>query len=240
MSMHITSKVGEIAERVILVGDPARAKHIAETMLDGAVCVNEKRAAYCYTGKYGGVDVSVMAVGMGVPSMLIYATELCRDYGVKKLIRCGTGGGYRPDMQLNDIVLAQATCTTSSLNDNMFNGTFCPIASFDLLKTAQQLAAERGLRHYVGNTVCNDRIYRDNLAYSARRWVDYGVLCSEMEGAALYTVAAEYSREALMLVAVMSYITIGDDNSENGKPLAAPSVNRFDDYLVLALETIVK
>lgn len=239
MSMHITAQVGEIAPKVILVGDPARAAHIAETMLEKAVCVNEKRAAMCYTGSYKGSAVSVMAVGMGVPSMLIYATELCRDYGAQRLIRCGTGGGYRTDMQLNDIVIAQATCTTSSLNDGMFGGTFCPIASFELLRTAADIAESRGLRHYVGNTVCNDRLYRNPQSYRAKSWVDYGVLCSEMEGAALYTVAAQFSREALMLVNVMSTIVPAEDGSERATPLAEPCANKFDDYLTLALDTII-
>ena len=108
MTMHNHAEVGEISERIVLVGDPNRAKYIAEHYLEDAVLVNDVRCAYCYTGMFEGVRVSVMAVGMGGPSMLIYATELCRDYGCKILVRAGTSGGYRDDMKNFDIVLSQA------------------------------------------------------------------------------------------------------------------------------------
>ena len=115
MTMHNDANPGEIAERIVLVGDPNRAKHMAETYLQDAVLVNKTRCAYCYTGTYEGVRVSVMAVGMGGPSMLIYATELCRDYGCKILVRAGTSGGYLEEMRNFDIVLSQATSTTSGI-----------------------------------------------------------------------------------------------------------------------------
>ena len=136
MTMHNHAEVGEISERIVLVGDPNRAKYIAEHYLEDAVLVNDVRCAYCYTGMFEGVRVSVMAVGMGGPSMLIYATELCRDYGCKILVRAGTSGGYQDDMKNFDIVLSQAVSTTSGINDNMFNGHFSPVADFGLLSTA--------------------------------------------------------------------------------------------------------
>ena len=157
MTMHNHAEVGEISERIVLVGDPNRAKYIAEHYLEDAVLVNDVRCAYCYTGMFEGVRVSVMAVGMGGPSMLIYATELCRDYGCKILVRAGTSGGYRDDMKNFDIVLSQAVSTTSGINDNMFNGHFSPVADFGLLNTAKRIADEEHLVTYVGGTVCNDR-----------------------------------------------------------------------------------
>ena len=195
MSMHIDARPGEIAERIVLAGDPYRAKHIAENYLENAVLVNEKRAAFCYTGTYNGIPVSVMAVGMGNPSMLIYATELFRDYGVKIAVRAGTSGGYVPGMKKFDIVLAQAVSTTSGINDNRFNGYFAPIADFGLLCKANEIAKQMGLRTYTGNVVCNDRIYRDE-TYKSKMWQQYGILASEMEGTALYTAAAEFGGES--------------------------------------------
>ena len=155
MTMHNHAEVGEISERIVLVGDPNRAKYIAEHYLEDAVLVNDVRCAYCYTGMFEGVRVSVMAVGMGGPSMLIYATELCRDYGCKILVRAGTSGGYQDDMKNFDIVLSQAVSTTSGINDNMFNGHFSPVADFGLLSTAKRIADEEHLVTYVGGTVCN-------------------------------------------------------------------------------------
>ena len=196
MTMHNHAEVGEISERIVLVGDPNRAKYIAEHYLEDAVLVNDVRCAYCYTGMFEGVRVSVMAVGMGGPSMLIYATELCRDYGCKILVRAGTSGGYRDDMKNFDIVLSQAVSTTSGINDNMFNGHFSPVADFGLLSTARSIADEEHLVTYVGGTVCNDRLYRDE-NYKSKMWKKYGMLCSEQEGCAFYTAAAEFGCRAL-------------------------------------------
>ena len=169
MTMHNHAEVGEISERIVLVGDPNRAKYIAEHYLEDAVLVNDVRCAYCYTGMFEGVRVSVMAVGMGGPSMLIYATELCRDYGCKILVRAGTSGGYQDDMKNFDIVLCQSVSTTSGINDNMFNGHFSPVADFGLLSTAKRIADEEHLVTYVGGTVCNDRLYRDE-NYKSKMW----------------------------------------------------------------------
>ena len=239
MSMHIDAKVGEIAERVVLVGDPFRAKHIAECYLDNAVLVNEKRAAYCYTGSYNGVRLSVMAVGMGNPSMLIYTTELFRDYGVKIAVRAGTSGGYVPGMKMFDIVLAQATSTTSGINDNRFNGYFAPIADFGLLCTANEIAKQLGLRTYTGNVICNDRIYRD-ASYKSRLWQQYGMLASEMEGTAFYTAAAEFGARALMAIGIILNITVDEEGVEHffDAPENTPK-KTIDDLIKLALLTAV-
>ena len=240
MSMHIDAKVGEIAERVVVVGDPFRAKHIAEDYLEDPVLVNEKRAAFCYTGKYEGVPVSVMAVGMGNPSMLIYSTELFRDYGVKYAVRAGTSGGYVPGMKNYDIVLAQATCTTSGINDNRFNGYFAPIADFGLLCKANEVAKEIGLKTYTGNVVCNDRLYRDE-NYKSKTWAQYGVLASEMEGTAFYTAAAEFGAKALMMIGVILNITVDENGVEHF--VDAPDYDpprSVDDLINLALKTVTR
>ena len=239
MSMHIDARPGEIAERIVLVGDPFRARHIAENWLDGAVLVSEKRMALCYTGTYSGVRVSVMAVGMGNPSMLIYATELFRDYGVKIAVRAGTSGGYVPGMKKFDIVLAQATSTTSGINDNRFNGYFAPIADFGLLCKANETAKQLGLKAYTGNVVCNDRIYRDG-SYKSKLWQQYGILASEMEGTALYTAAAEFGAKALMAIGIILNISVDDEGVEHFTDAPENEPQRtVDDLIKLALLTAV-
>lgn len=237
MSMHIDAHPGEIAERIVLVGDPFRARHIAETRLENAVLVSDKRMACCYTGTCSGTPLSVMAVGMGNPSMLIYATELFRDYGVKIAVRAGTSGGYVPGMKKFDIVLAQATSTTSGINDNRFNGYFAPIADFGLLCKANEIAKQLGLKTYTGNVVCNDRIYRDE-TYKSKLWQQYGILASEMEGTALYTAAAEFGARALMAIGVILNITVDEEGVEHftDAPENDPS-RTVDDLISLAVMT---
>lgn len=247
MSMHITAKPGEIADKVLLPGDPQRAKYIAETYFKDPVCVNELRGAYCFTGEYKGQKVSVLGTGMGIPSVLIYTTELCTEYGCRKLIRTGTAGAYDPNLQLMDIVLSQATCTTSSLNDYIFKGHFAPIADFALLRRAYDLAQEKGIRAFVGNTICNDHLYQDARGYDPKVWAEYGVIASEMEAAALYTVAAHYRKQALtiMTVVVGTDVELGEGEGEH--VLSNPSIqvsdekkqNGLDDMIVLALDTIL-
>ena len=238
MSMHIDAKKGEIAKTVVVGGDPARIKHIAETYLESPRLVNEKRAALCYTGKYKGKEISVMAVGMGIPSMMIYATELFGEYDCDAIIRIGTSGSYLPDMRLYDVVLSQAACHTSGLNEGIFGGTFCPIADFGLLSIADRLAKERGMRSYVGNTVCNDRIYRGpETGYKSAMWKKYGILCSEMEGAGLYTVAAEYGKKALMIVSISTKIILDEDGTEHFVDLPEEPGRSIDDGIVLTLDT---
>lgn len=237
MTMHNDAKPGQIAERIVLVGDPQRAAYAAERFLKDPVLVNEKRCAYCYTGSYEGRPVSVMGVGMGGPSMLIYATELCRDYGCKILVRAGTSGGYKEEMCNYDIVLSQAVSSTSGLNDYIFNGHFSPTADFGLLCTAAGFARELGLTAYVGGTVCNDRLYRDE-SYRSKTWKKYGILCSEQEGLAFYTAAAEFGCRALMMVGITTGIRYDGAGNEIFVPLPDRSpAHTVDDLLTLALKT---
>ncbi|MEG0751781.1 MAG: purine-nucleoside phosphorylase [Oscillospiraceae bacterium] len=244
MSMHITARPGEISERILLPGDPQRARYISENFFEDSVCVNELRGAYCFTGLYKGERVSVLGTGMGIPSVLIYATELCSEYGCEKLIRTGTAGAYDYNLRLGDIVLSQATCTTSSLNDHIFQGHFAPIADFSLLRSAYDIAQRHEIRAFVGNTICNDHLYTDPRGYDPKVWADYGVIASEMEAAALYTVAAHYRKQALTIMTV-----VVNAEAELGKRelIADESVqistderqNGLDDMIVLGLDTLV-
>lgn len=232
MSMHISAAPGEIAKKILLPGDPYRSKYIAETYFEDPKLVNEVRGALCYTGRYKGTEVSVMGTGMGIPAVHIYATELCTEYGCEQLIRIGTAGGFKEGMCLDDIVLSQATSTTSSLNDYWMKG-YAPCADFELLLKAYNKAKEMGLPVHVGNTICNDLLYRDERFFKPELWAEYGIIASEMEGAALYTVAAHYRRQALTMMTIVG--------GPHVKEQAASSEKRergLDDMILLGLNTL--
>ncbi|MBC3516692.1 purine-nucleoside phosphorylase [Neobittarella massiliensis] len=201
MSFHIGAKEGQIASRILLPGDPMRAKYIAEKFLEGAECVNKVRGAYAYTGKYKGKDVTVMGTGMGMPQVSIYFTELARDYGTKTMIRIGTCGGLQPDMKLLDVVLGTGACTTSGMNRRIFPGEYAPIADFELLNRAYEIAGERNIPVKTGLINSIDSFYRDK-SEKDKVWTQYGVIAGEMEGAALYTIAARYGARALTMLSV--------------------------------------
>ena len=234
MSMHINAKLGEIAKKILLPGDPLRAKYIAETYLKNSKLVNEVRGAYCYTGTYNDVEVSVMGTGMGIPSMAIYATELCRDYGCEELIRIGTGGGFVEGMKENDIVLSQATSTYSAINKSWFNGSYAPCADFELLHKAYHTANELNVKAYVGNTICNDLFYRDDKKEEMQKWMKHGIIAGEMEATALYSVAAEYKRKALTI------IQISGGPFVSGELTAEQREKGLDNMIKVALDTLTK
>lgn len=202
MSVHIGARVGEIAETVLLPGDPLRAKWIAETFLDDVSCYNQVRGMLGFTGTYKGKRVSVQGGGMGIPSNLIYTHELINDYGVKQIIRVGSAGSYQKEVKLNDLVVALAASTDSSFNANRFpNATFAPTVSFGLLQKALRYAAEHKIDLKAGNVLSSDTFYDDNLEHY-KQWADYGVLCVEMETAGLYTLAAKFGIDALALLTI--------------------------------------
>lgn len=234
MSLHIEAKPGEIADRILLPGDPLRAKYIAETFLDNAACYNHVRNILGYTGTYKGKRVSVQGTGMGIPSISIYATELMRDYGVKKLIRVGTCGAMRNDIQLRDILIAQGATTDSSIVRNIFGGSinYAPLADFDLLRTAYEKAAQGNYVVRVGNIISVDRFYDDEI--DNPKLVDYGIMGVEMETAALYILATKYKRQALGL------FTVSDHLMTNEHCTAEERQTSFDDMIKIALETIVE
>jgi len=206
MSIHIAAATGDIAETVLLPGDPLRAKFIAENMLEDTTRYSDVRGMFGFTGTYRGKRISVQGTGMGVPSISIYVHELIADYGARTLIRIGTCGSIQDDLQLTDLILAQAACTDSNVNRLLFPGAnFAPTASFSLLQQAAALAAQKGADFKVGSVLTTDLFYHDDPDYW-RRWADYGILALEMETAALYTLAARFGVDALSILTVSDCI----------------------------------
>lgn len=233
MSIHIEAKLGEIAETILLPGDPLRAKYIAETFLEEPKLFNQVRGMLGYTGTYKGKKVSVMGTGMGIPSISIYVNELIQSYDVKNLIRVGTMGGMQKDVKVRDVVIAQAASTDSKINTNTFPGVeFAPVADFDLLKRAYDAGVEKGLAMKVGNVFSSDRFYNDEL--DKQKLADYGILGIEMEAAALYTLAHKYGRKALAILTVSDHIFTGEETS------AEERQTTFNDMIEVALDAAVK
>jgi purine-nucleoside phosphorylase len=215
MSFHIAAKPGEIADAILLPGDPLRAKFVAENFLEGPVLYTELRNILGYTGTYKGKRVSVQGTGMGIPSISIYVNELFKDYGVKRAIRIGTAGGLQKELKLRDLVLAMSACTDSGANGLRFPGrSFAPTASFNLLKAAYDAALVRGWEPKVGSVISSDLFYTED-PEDWKIWAKFGVLAVEMETAELYTLAAKYGREALALLTISdSFITAEEDSPE--------------------------
>ncbi len=225
---HISSQPGDFAPTVIMPGDPMRSQRIAQSFLSEAKLVNNVRGIQGYTGTYAGRPVSVMASGMGGPSMGIYSHELFAFYGVKTIIRVGTAGGLLPEMKLGDVIIAQAACTNSNfVSQFKLNGTFSPIADFDLLCQAAQLAKERHLNYRVGNVITSDYFY--NLLNETADWAKLGVLGCEMETAILYTNAALHKARAL------SMLTVSDTCDCQEMMTPAEREQKLDDVIELAL-----
>lgn len=234
MSWHISAKPkGEIAERVLMPGDPLRAKHIAETFLEDVREYSHIRNMLGFTGVYKGCRVSVQGSGMGMPSMSIYATELIKDYGAKKIIRTGTCGALQTTIHVRDVVIAQATTTDSSMVRNIFTHgmTFAPTGSFPLLEHAVHNARALKVPFHVGNVLSQDRLYDDEIDLG--KLTKYGVLAAEMETAALYLVAAKYQIEALGIFTVSNHILTGVETSVTERETS------FNDMARIALDTII-
>ncbi|MHC1683379.1 MAG: purine-nucleoside phosphorylase [Clostridiaceae bacterium] len=233
MSVHIGAKEGQIAETILLPGDPLRAKFIAETFLKDVICYSEVRGMYGFTGTYKGKRISVQGTGMGMPSMSIYANELIEFYGVKNLIRVGTCGGYQEDVKLRDIVIAMAASTDSNINKIRFEGKdFAPTASFNLLKRAYDKSIEKGITPKVGNILSSDTFYGDE-PDSWKKWAKFGVLAVEMETAALYTLAAKYGVDALAIMTVSDHLLTGELTTSEERQTT------FTNMIEIALESII-
>jgi purine-nucleoside phosphorylase len=208
MSTHIGAKPGDIADSVLLPGDPLRAKFIAETYLENPVCYNEIRGMYGFTGLYKGKKISVQGTGMGQPSLSIYVNELFQFYGVQKAIRVGTAGAVQESTKLRDVVIAMSACTDSALNTYRFEGRhFAPTASFNLVKRAYDAATAKGITPLVGSVASSDVFYDEKATW--KLWAEYGVLAIEMEAAELYTLAAKFKREALAILTISDHIAKG-------------------------------
>ena len=233
MSTHIGAKPGEIADSILLPGDPLRAKFIAETFLENPVCYNEIRGMYGFTGTYKGKKISVQGTGMGQPSLSIYVNELFRFYGVQKAIRVGTAGAVNETTNLRDIVLAMSACTDSALNTHRFGGMhFAPTASFSLLKRAWDVSVSRGISPIVGPVTSSDNFYDDKASW--KLWAEYGILAIEMEAAELYTLAAKFKREALAI------LTISDHIAKGTATTAEERQTTFKSMMEIALDTLAE
>ncbi|OLE22020.1 MAG: purine-nucleoside phosphorylase [Actinobacteria bacterium 13_1_20CM_3_71_11] len=211
MSTHIGAQPGEIAPRVLLPGDPLRARWIAETFLDQATCYSTVRNMYGYTGTYRGVPVSVQGSGMGQPSASIYYQELLAEYAVTTLIRVGTCGALTEEIALRDVIAASAASTDSAMNRMRFDNVidYAPVADFGLLRTAVDVAAGRGIPMRVGQVYASDVFYTDRPDLF-ERLARYGVLAVEMETAALYTLAARFRARALTVLTVSDHIVTSE------------------------------
>lgn len=210
MSVHIGANKGDIAETILLPGDPLRAKWIAETFFENPVCFNEVRGMYGYTGTYKGKKVSTMGSGMGIPSISIYANELIKDFGVKNLIRVGSAGSYQKHVKIRDVVLAMAASSTSGVNELRFGGAdYAPTADFGLFLKAVKSAEAKNIPIHAGNVLSSDEFYEDNIE-SYKKWSKFGVLCVEMEAAGLYTVAAKHNVNALAILTISDSLVTGE------------------------------
>ncbi|MCT4686141.1 purine-nucleoside phosphorylase [Vallitalea sp.] len=232
MSTHINAKLGAVAEKVLLPGDPLRAKFIADTFLEDVICYNEVRGMYGYTGTYKGKRVSVQGTGMGIPSASIYINELIDDYNVESMIRVGTCGAIQEDVKVRDLIIAMGACTNSNINKKTFgNLDYAAIADFELLKAAYDNREIANVNTHVGNIVSNDSFY-DGDKNDIEKLRSHGVLGIEMEAVALYTIAARKKVKALCLLTVSdSLVTFEETSAEERQ-------KTFIDMMKIALEII--
>jgi len=230
MSVHINAKKGDIAETILLPGDPLRAKWIAETFLDQPKCFNEVRGMLGYTGLYKGKPVSTMGTGMGIPSISIYANELIKEFGVKNLIRVGSAGSYQKDINIRDVVLAMAASSTSGVNELRFSGAdYAPTADFGLFMKAIEAAQQHEIPIKAGNVLSSDEFYEDDIE-SYKKWSKFRVLCVEMEAAGLYTVAAKHNVNALAILTISDSLVTGERTS------AKERETTFENMIKIALD----
>ena len=230
---HNSAKQGDFAKTVLMPGDPLRAKFIAETFLEGARLVNNVRGIQGYTGAYRGTPVSVMASGMGKPSIGIYSHELYSQYGVENIMRIGSAGAISDKLKLRDVVAGQGACTNSNFaHQYRLPGAFAPIADFTLLETAVAVAREMGVEMPVGNLLSSDTFYDASL--STMEWAKMGVLAVEMEAAALYMTAASLGKRALALCSISDSIVTGEELSAEDRQTT------FTTMMKIALETAVR
>ena len=231
---HINAEKGDFADTVLMPGDPLRAKYIADTYLENVRQVNDVRSMFGYTGTYKGREISVVGHGMGIPSVSIYAKELITDYGVKSIIRVGSCGAVRDDVNVRDVVIGMGACTDSKVNRMRFNDhDFAAIADFELTSHAVAAAKAQNVPVKVGNIFSADLFYnpQTDMAELMKR---YGIVGVEMEAAGLYGVAAEFGARALTICTVSDHILKGDSLS------SADRQTTFNDMMVIALDTVLR
>jgi purine-nucleoside phosphorylase len=231
---HINAAPEDFASTVLMPGDPLRARLIAEKYLEDAVLVNNVRGVQGYTGSYKGKRVSVMASGMGMPSIGIYSYELFNFFGVDNIIRVGSAGALKDGIHVRDIVIGMG-CSTDSNYAASYNlpGTFAPLCSYGMMSKCVEAASEPGLNYHVGNLLSSDVFYSDDVTANAR-WAKMGVMAVEMEGAALYLNAARANKNALVICTVSNHIITGEEMT------AEERQNSFGEMITLALETALK
>lgn len=227
---HNAAQKGDIAKTVLMPGDPLRAKYIAETYLKDVKCFNTVRNMFGYTGTYNGRPISIMGGGMGMPSIGIYSYELFNFYDVDNIIRIGSAGAYNDDLHLKDLVIVQGACTDSNYAST-FNlpGTFAPISDFGLLRKAVETAEAKGIKYVVGNCLSSDVFYGDDPT-QADRWKKMGVLCVEMEAAALFMNAARAGKRALCMLSISDHIYRSEELSPEERQTG------FNNMMEVALE----
>ena len=232
MSIHINAQKNAIASKVLLPGDPLRAKFIAENFLENPICYNEVRGMYGFTGTYKGERVSVQGTGMGQPSLSIYVNELFQFYDVQKAIRIGTIGAIQKDLMCRDLIIANAACSDSYLLNQRFGGMhYAPTSDFELLYNAYKKSKELGMNVHVGPVVSGDLFYDEKQTWKI--WAEYGILGCEMESAELFTLAAKYKRKALSIFTVSNQIITGEETTSEERQ------KTFKDMMLLALESII-
>jgi len=232
VSIHIAAAPGQIADTVLLPGDPLRARWIAETYLADVECYSQVRNMLGFTGIYRGRRVSVQGSGMGQPSLAIYVHELMREYGVRTIVRVGSCGALRPELAVRDVVIAMTASTDSAMNRRRFQGIdYAPCADFGLLRRSVELAEARSLPVHVGGIAAMDSFYGDRPELLTGL-ADHGVLGVEMETSALYTIAAKYRARALTICQVSDHVLTGEATS------AEERESGFGDMAALALDTV--
>lgn len=230
---HINAYPGDFAPTVLMPGDPLRSKFIAKTFLEQARLVNDIRGIQGYTGLWRGKPVSVMASGMGMPSMGIYSYELYTQFGVENIMRIGSAGGMSPDVKIRDILIGMGACTTSNFGVQYgLDGSFAPICDYGMLRVAVEMSERQGVRYRVGNLLSSDVFYNADPNASAR-WTAMGVLGVEMEAAALYMNAARLGKRALAICTVSDHLLTGEALDAEARQ------SSFTDMMEIALNTAI-
>ena len=231
---HINATPDQIAKTVLMPGDPLRAKFIAENFLEDAVLFNNVRGIHGYTGTYKGHKVSVMASGMGIPSIGIYSYELFNFFGVENIMRIGSAGAMQENIRVRDIVIGMGACTNSRYGEQFgLPGSFAPIARYKMMKTAIEVCDELNATYHVGNILSSDTFYSDDTEGSAK-WSKMGVMAVEMEAAGLYMNAARAGKNALAICTISDHLITGEATS------AEERQNSFTQMMQVALETAIR
>lgn len=232
---HINAKPSDFGKTVLMPGDPLRSQYIAKNFIENPVLVNNVRGIQGYTGFYKGVKVSVMASGMGMPSMGIYSYELFNFFDVENILRIGSAGAFQDNIHVGDIVIGMGACTNSAfVNQYDLRGTFAPISSYKLLKTVVNRAENSGFTYHVGNLLSSDNFYTEDKEYSLR-WRKMGVLATEMEAAALYMNAARCGKNALAMCTISDHML-----ADEPIMTAEERETTFNDMITLALDSAVE